>query len=57
MRKNIKIISSTKAKKISKVIAENLDGYIEDIIFIKHFYSMAYIDTLQCDSMDFKRKY
>ena len=55
-KKKSKIIASTKAKKVSTVCAENWGRYIEDIVFVGHLYSMAYINTVKYDSLDFQRK-
>ena len=52
---NTDISASTKTKKFAKVCTENWDRYIEDIIIFKHLHSMAYIDTVQYDSLNFQR--
>ena len=36
--------------------AENWDRYIKDNIFLKYLYSMAYIDKVKYNSLDFQRK-
>ena len=54
-KRSKEINDSSKAKKVSKVRTENWKRYIEDIIFLKHLYSMAYIDTFKYDSRDFQK--